>query len=319
MFVKGACECVSVLTSINYCRDAPQSASFIEDVCNNYQLLLNNQHTVIRPLEVTTTSDMVSNLRSLSDEQLACVFQVEPHSGAEMSPFINALLGADMSPAVVKYTKGFDQTHRVSMDLGGIMTIGVLYELALVNLITPVMGLQLACGLPSPYLNPELYCFFTAAVGWSLGEWANKGGVLGKRKVGQAPISTHLQKLSVLYAHDVCVLDQATPTKGLVKAYASCNLIFDSITSTWITPSPASRLVTNHGVFSSTGSGEVAVQMGQAKAFLEECQSSNAPFDFVAALLSDNSIGKLVSKANTESIETVVVPVGVLKPVLIVR
>lgn len=263
---------------------------------------------------------MVSTVRSLSDEQLACVFEVEPHSGPHLAAFINALLGADMSPAVVKYTQGFDQSHRVSMDLGGIMTIGIMYELAVANLVAPVVGLQQAQGLPNPFLDSTLYCYFTAAVGWAMGAWADKkSGVLGKRKAGEVPTSTQLQKLSVLYAHDVCVHDKATSTDDLITAYLSCNLMLDPSISTCITPSPASRQVTKTGVFRTMGSGEVAVQLGPARAFVDECQTSNAPFDFVAALLSDNSIGRLVSKVHTGSVEKVVVPVGVLKPVLIVR
>lgn len=316
-----SCVCYCLLdfgALINQCRDAPNNMRLLEEVLANYKALVTTENAGIQPLHVTTTDEVVSKLRSLPDEQLACVFQVEPHSVEQMASFINALLGADMSPAVVQYIKGFDQTHRVSMDLGGIMMIGVIFDLAVANLATKMMTLQEAEGLPNPFTKSTHYCFLTSAVGWALGAWAGRKAdtVLGKRKsVGDAAII----RMSVLYAHDVCVHDKKTPTEDLVKAYRSCFLMSDASASTWITPSPASRVVSTSGVFRSMTSGEVGVHMGAAKQFVNDCQSTNVPFDFVAALLSDNSIGQLVSKASTQSFETVVVPVGVLKPVIIAR
>lgn len=300
--------------------------TFLQEVCTNYSLLVMNEKAHrLTAKSVTTTAEVVNTLHSLSVEQLACVFEVPPHSAPRMMTFINSLLGADVSPSVVKFVNGFDLSQRVSMDCGGIMTIGVLLDLAVSKLVLSVIGLQAADGLPYPMIDSTNYCLFTAAVGWAIGGWAagQLGNVLGKRKIDEAASSSssRLNNLSVLYAHDVCVHDKSKPLDELLKAYLGSGLINSNMSSsTWITPSPAANVLkSDRGVFWSQASGDVAMHLGAARELVDSCHSSNAPFDFVTTLLSDNSLGQLVSKASIHSDELVEIPVGILKPVLIMR
>ena len=331
----------------------PNSNLLLDQVLENYTALVGAyDETKMLPMEVITSADVVNTLKLLGDEQLACVFRVAEHSANGIDNFMTGLLGANLSPALVNFTNGRDQDQRVSLKLNGMMMIGVLYELGVCKLIKPVMGKTAASGLRDPYETSALYCLFTAAVGWALGSWSEQKTTGekttgDKRKREAEAISNIRSKLSnsrVLYAHDVCVHDNKSQLDEVVTVYSKCNLMTTPRSSTWLTPSPAAEVIMGYmgslssaaeaeaaeaeaaavlsrqGVFVTQSSGNVAIHLGAAKALLELSDIINAPFDFVTTVVSDNSLGEhLVSKSSRYSTEVVEIPVGVLKPVMIVR